>query len=110
MSQVNDFERMIMSADTYLLKFYFSISKDEQARRFTEIKSSPLKRWKMTKVDEEAQALWDEYTRYKERMFEVSNTPESPWVIIQANKKSEARLETVKHVLETLPYSDTKVS
>lgn len=104
MDQVNDFERMIMSDDTYLIKFYFSISKDEQARRFADIKSSPLKRWKMTKVDEDAQGLWDSYTTYKERMFEVSDTPESPWKIIQANRKTEARLESLKHVLKTLPY------
>lgn len=106
MSQVNDFERMIMSADTYLIKFYFSISKDEQARRFTDIKSSPLKRWKMTPVDEAAQGLWDQYTAYKEKMFEVSDTPKSPWKIIQADQKTKARLEAVEHILSALPYKN----
>lgn len=106
MGQVNDFEKMIMSADTYLIKFYFSISKEEQARRFADIKSSTLKRWKMTKVDEDAQRLWDDYTRYKERMFAVSDQPQSPWVIIQANRKTEARLAAVEHLLKVLPYRD----
>ncbi len=103
-SQVNDFERMIQSSETYLIKFYFSISKEEQARRFADIKSSPLKRWKMTPVDEAAQGLWDEYTRYKERMFEVSNTENAPWKVIEADQKTKARLEALRHVLEVLPY------
>lgn len=105
MSQVNDFERMIMSADTFLIKFYFSISKEEQARRFEDIRSSPLKRWKMTPVDEAAQGLWDQYTDYKEKMFEVSDVEESPWKIIQADKKTKARLEAVEHILTQLPYN-----
>ena len=71
MSQVNDFEKMLVQSDTYLIKFYFSITKKEQAKRFREIKENPLKRWKMTPVDERAQALWNDYTRYKEKMFEV---------------------------------------
>ncbi len=104
MTQVNDFERMIQSSDTYLIKFYFSISKEEQARRFTDIKSSPLKRWKMTSVDEAAQGLWDKYTEYKERMFEVSNTENAPWIIIQADQKTKARLDSLKHLLAALPY------
>lgn len=104
MQQVNDFERMIQSADTYLIKFYFSISKEEQARRFADIKSSPLKRWKMTAVDEAAQGLWDEYTRYKERMFEVTDTPNAPWKIIEANQKTKARLEALEHLLSVLPF------
>lgn len=105
MSEVNDFERMIQNADTYLIKFYFSISKNEQARRFADIKSSPLKRWKMTPVDEAAQGLWDEYTRYKEAMFAKTNTENAPWKIIQADQKTSARLEVLEHVLEVLPYT-----
>lgn len=104
MAQVNDFERMIQSSDTYLIKFYFSISKEEQARRFADIKSSPLKRWKMTPVDEASQGLWDEYTRYKERMFAESHTENAPWIIIEANQKTKARLEALDHLLQALPY------
>ncbi|AXG69941.1 polyphosphate kinase 2 (PPK2) [Kordia sp. SMS9] len=104
MTQVNSFEKMLIQSDTYLIKFYFSISKKEQAKRFREIKASPLKRWKMSPVDEKAQALWDEYTLYKEKMFEVTNTKHAPWTIIDANKKSPARLQAIEHILATIPY------
>lgn len=106
MTEVNDFERMIQNADTYLIKFYFSISKQEQARRFADIKGSALKRWKMTPVDEASQELWDEYTRYKERMFAETNTENAPWKIIQADQKTSARLEALEHVLASLPYQE----
>ena len=104
MSQVNDFEKMIIQSDTYLIKFYLSISKKEQAKRFEDIKNNPLKRWKITPVDKRAQALWKNYTDYKERMFKTTNTELAPWNIIDANKKSTARLETIKHILKTIPY------
>ncbi|WP_304236483.1 polyphosphate kinase 2 [Jiulongibacter sediminis] len=104
MGQVNEFEKMIQSADTYLVKLYFSISKEEQAERFEEIKSDPLKRWKITPVDLRAQELWDEYTKYKEKMFAHTNTENAPWVIIKANKKTEARISALSHILETIPY------
>jgi len=104
MSQVNDFENMLIQSDTYLIKFYFSISKTEQAKRFREIKSSPLKRWKMTPVDERAQELWDEYSRYKKKMFKKTDTKVAPWVIINANQKEKARIEAIEHILETIPY------
>ncbi len=104
MNQVNDFEKMLIDSDTYLIKFYFSISKNEQAKRFEEIRKNPLKRWKMTKVDANAQRLWDEYTKYKSLMFEKTNTENSPWMVIEADQKTPARLEAVKHVLATIPY------
>ena len=104
MSQVNDFEHMLVQSDTYLIKFYFSISKSEQAKRFKEIKSSPLKRWKMTPVDERAQELWDEYTRYKKKMFKKTDTKVAPWVIIDADQKEKARIKAIEHILETIPY------
>jgi polyphosphate kinase 2 len=105
MSQVNDFERMLVQSNTYLIKLYFSISKEEQARRFQAIKSDPLKRWKMTPVDEKAQALWDEYTRYEEKMFEQTDTETAPWVRIDANNKFNARLQAISHILEVIPYN-----
>ncbi len=104
MGQVNEFERMIVESDTYFLKFYFSITKEEQARRFAEIKSSPLKRWKMTSVDERAQDLWDEYTKYKEWMFENTNTELCPWIIIEADRKTTARITATEHILAAIPY------
>jgi len=104
MSQVNDFEKMLVQSDTYLIKFYFSITKKEQAKRFKDIKEDPLKRWKMTPVDEKAQALWDEYTRYKKKMFAKTDTETAPWVVIDANKKPAARMKAIKHFLEVIPY------
>lgn len=105
MSQVNQFEKMLVQSNTYLVKFYFSITKKEQARRFKDIKKSPLKRWKMTAVDERAQDLWDSYTQYKKKMFEVTDTEHAPWKIIDANNKTYARLEAIKHILKTIPYT-----
>lgn len=104
MRQVNDFERMVVESGTYLVKFYFSISQQEQAERFKEIKGDPRKRWKITPVDLRAQELWDEYTAYKERMFEATDTQLCPWVVLDANQKSSARLAAVKHILDVIPY------
>ena len=103
-SQVNNFEKMLVQSDTYLIKLYFSITKQEQAKRFLEIKNSPLKRWKMTPVDEKAQGLWDEYTGYKTKMFENTDTEHGPWKIIDANKKTNARMEAIQHILSVIPY------
>ncbi|HMB96938.1 MAG TPA: polyphosphate kinase 2 [Balneolaceae bacterium] len=104
MSQVNDFEKMLIQSNTYLIKFYFSITKEEQARRFKDIRNDPLKRWKMTPVDKKAQSLWDSYTKYKEKMFEVTDTSHAPWIIIDANRKTTARLEATRHILASIPY------
>ena len=105
MSQVNGFEKMLVQSDTYLIKLYFSITKKEQAKRFEEIKNNPLKRWKMTPVDEKAQALWNDYTKYKKKMFKTTNTVVAPWTIIDANKKPTARLQAISHILKVIPYT-----
>ena len=104
MGQVNQFEKMIIESNTYLIKFYFSISKEEQEKRFDEIRKSKLKRWKMSSVDERAQELWDNYTKYKEIMLEQTNTQHAPWIIVEANKKTDARLAAIDHILNTIPY------
>ncbi len=106
MSQVNEFERMIQESGIHLIKFYFSISKEKQAERFAEISQSPLKKWKMSPVDERAQELWNEYTKYKEAMFAKTNIPTAPWIIVQADKKTDARLASTEHILKTIPYPD----
>lgn len=105
MRHVNAFERMLTDSGTYLIKLYFSISKAEQARRFREIKKSPLKRWKMTDVDEQAQDLWDEYTKYKVKVLAKTNTKNAPWTIIKADRKTAARTSAIEHVLQTIPYN-----
>ena len=104
MSQVNEFEKMLVQSNTYLIKFYFSIKKSEQAKRFAEIKRNPLKRWKMTAVDEKAQELWNKYSLYKKKMFQKTNTEIAPWTIIDANQKMKARLKAINHILDTIPY------
>ena len=108
MSQVNDFEKMLIQSDTYVLKLYFSITKAEQAKRFEEILENPLKRWKMTKIDEKAQELWDDYSAYKEKMFKTTDTDYAPWEIIYANQKSQARMNAIKYLLESIPYKESQ--
>lgn len=104
MNQVNDFERMILESGIHLVKIYMSISKGEQAKRFADIKKDPLKQWKMTKLDERAQDLWDTYTEYKNAMFFKTNTKISPWKIIRANRKTDARVNVINHILKMIPY------
>jgi polyphosphate kinase 2 len=104
MNQVNEFERMILESGIYLVKIYMSISKKEQAKRFEDIKNDPLKQWKMSPVDEKAQELWDEYTKYKDAMFEKTHTAQSPWKVIKANRKTEARVNAINHILKSIPY------
>lgn len=105
MDQVNDFERMIIQSGILLVKLYFSITKEEQSMRFEAIKSSPLKKWKFSKVDQNALRLWDDYTEYKRKMFEQTNTDIAPWTIIKANKKTKARIEAIEHILSVIPYN-----
>ena len=104
MNQVNDFEKMILESGIHLVKIYMSISKKEQAKRFADIKGNPLKQWKMTKLDEKAQILWEQYTEYKNAMFQKTNTTISPWKVIRANRKTEARVNVINHVLNSIPY------
>ncbi len=104
LDQVNYFEKMLIESKIHLVKIYMSISKKEQAKRFADIRKNPLKQWKMTKIDEKAQALWDQYTKYKNTMFERTHTEISPWKIIKANRKTEARIEAIRHILNCIPY------
>ncbi len=104
MSQINAFEKMVIDSDTHLVKIYFSITKEEQAKRFEDIKKSALKRWKISPVDERALELWDEYTKYKDAMFKHTNSDAAPWVKIEANKKTHARIEALDYILNNIPY------
>ena len=110
MGQVNDFERMILESGIHLVKIYMSISKKEQAKRFDDLRNDPLKQWKMSPVDERAQELWDEYTKYKQAMFSITDTTTSPWKVIKANRKTEARVNSINHILKSTPYEkDIKI-
>ncbi|MDH4303908.1 MAG: polyphosphate kinase 2 [Nitrospira sp.] len=104
LQQVPEFEHMLYEDGVTIIKFWFSISKDEQARRFEARRQNPLKQWKLSPVDEKAQELWDAYTRCKEEMFSKTHATFSPWIIVQANDKQAARLESLRYVLNLLPY------
>ncbi|WCO02951.1 polyphosphate kinase 2 [Psychroserpens ponticola] len=103
MGQVNEFEKMIQDSGIYLLKLYFSITKKEQERRFKDIISSTIKKWKYSDVDKRALSLWDEYTRYKETMFEKTQK-HAPWKVIKANRKTSARITAFEYILKQIPY------
>jgi len=106
MQQVPEYEHMLYEDGITIVKFWFSISKDEQLERFRSRRINPLKQWKLSPIDEKAQALWDDYTHYKELMFSKTHTSFSPWIIVKSNNKKLARLESIRHVLNVLDYSD----
>jgi polyphosphate kinase 2 len=104
MRQVPEFEHMLFEDGCHVIKFWFSISKEEQERRFYERGKNPLKEWKLSPVDKKGQELWDKYTYYKEHMFSRTHTAYSPWIIIKTNSKKEARLESIRYVLSQFEY------
>ena len=104
MIQVPKFEQMLHEDGIILIKFWFSVTKDEQLRRFKSRIESPLKKWKFSSVDEEGQNKWDLYTQYKDQMFAHTHTTSSPWIIIKTNNKKVARLESLRHVLSRFDY------
>jgi polyphosphate kinase 2 len=103
--QVTEYEHMLYEDGVTLIKFWFSISKEEQKRRFDSRAQNPLKQWKLSPVDAKGQELWDAYTRYKELMFSKTHTSFSPWIIVRANNKKHARLESIRYVLSVLDYA-----
>lgn len=106
MIQVPEFENMLYESGTTLIKFWFSVSKDEQQRRFEKRLNNPLKKWKFSPVDEKGQELWDVFTTYKNQMFSRTHNSFSPWVIIKSNDKQRARLESIKYVLSLFDYDN----
>lgn len=104
MAQVVNFEQMLEKDGIQVIKLWFSISKEEQKVRFENIKSDPLKLWKMSPVDDRALDLWDEYSSYKEDMFLKTNSDYCPWTVVLANTKTKARLAAIKYVLGEVDY------
>ncbi len=104
MVQVPEFEHLLYEDNVHIIKFWFSISKEEQKRRFDARLENPLKRWKFSPVDMKGQELWDRYTYYKEQMFSKTHTNFSPWIIVKTNRKKEARLESMRYVLSQFKY------
>ena len=105
MVQVPEFEHMLYEDGVIIIKFWFSISKEEQLKRFNSRLANPLKQWKFSPVDKEGQKRWNLYTTYKEQMFNKTHTSFSPWIIIKTNNKKEARLESIRYVLSQFEYS-----
>jgi polyphosphate kinase 2 len=102
--EVPEFERMQVNSETILLKFYFSVSKKEQARRFEKRKTDPLKQYKLSPVDEKSQSMWDKYTIAKYSMLLASHTDHAPWTIIRSDNKKQARINCIKHILAQVDY------
>lgn len=110
MLQVPEFEHMLYEDGVVIIKFWFSISKDEQLRRFNSRLANPLKQWKFSPVDKEGQKRWDLYTKYKDKMFEKTHSSFSPWIIIKTNEKKKARLESIRYVLSQFNYDGKRLS
>jgi len=104
LNHVSEFERMLVNSGIILFKFYFSVSKAEQARRFKERKTDPLKQYKLSPVDARSQEMWDKYTVAKYSMLRASHTGTSPWIIIRSDNKKKARINCIKHILSSVQY------
>ncbi len=110
MVQVPGFEHMLYEDGVKIIKFWFSISKEEQKKRMDSRLLNPLKKWKFSPVDQKGQELWDKYTYYKEHMFSKTHSTFSPWIIVKANSKKTARLESMRYVLSQFDYTNTQKS
>lgn len=104
MVQVPEFEHLLYEDNLKIIKFWFSISKEEQKKRFDDRLRNPLKQWKFSPVDVKGQELWEKYTYYKEQMFSKTHTNFSPWIIVKTNDKKQARLESMRYVLSQFDY------
>ncbi|MFZ2888945.1 polyphosphate kinase 2 [Sulfuricurvum sp.] len=108
LNQVSEFEHMLVTSGIILFKFYFSVSKKEQAKRFQERKTDPLKQFKLSPVDARSQALWNQYTSMKYSMLQASHTEHAPWIIIRSDNKKKARINCIKHILSSIQYNSLK--
>jgi polyphosphate kinase 2 len=104
MVQVPEFEHMLYEAGTTIIKFWFSVNKEQQLYRFNRRLKNPLKKWKYSPVDEKGQELWDTFTYYKDQMFARTHNAFSPWVIVKSDNKLRARLEAIRYVLSIFDY------
>lgn len=110
MRQAPEFERNLVRSGVYLIKFWFSVSREEQRRRFKERKVHPLKHWKLSPIDLASLDKWEEYTKAKEAMFFYTDTADAPWTVIKSNCKKRARLNALRYVLHKLPYANKDLS
>ncbi len=106
MRQCPEFERMLVRPGILLFKYWFSVSRQEQRKRFTARETDPLKQWKLSPIDRASMDKWDDYTEAKEAMFFHTDTADAPWTIVKADDKKRARLNCMQHFLASLPYTD----
>ena len=105
---VPEFEQMLVRSGIRLIKYWFSITDEEQQLRFLMRIHDPLKQWKLSPMDLQSRVRWEEYTKAKEEMFARTNIPESPWFIVEGNDKKRARLNCIRHFLEQIPYEEVE--
>ena len=103
---VPEFERMLVGSGIKLIKYWFSITDQEQQLRFLMRIHDPMKQWKLSQIDLKSRVLWEQYTKVKEEMLNRTNIPEAPWFIVEANDKKRARLNCMKHLIEQVPYTE----
>ncbi|MEA3383816.1 MAG: polyphosphate kinase 2 [Campylobacterota bacterium] len=106
MKSVTEFEKDLTRQGTILVKLYFSVTKDEQARRFERRKTDPLRQWKLSEIDVQAQEKWDDFTNTKYEMIKRTHSHNAPWTIIRSNDKHKARLEVLKVILNSMAYEN----
>ena len=104
MKGVVGFEKDLVRQGTILVKLYFSVTKEEQARRFERRKNDPLRQWKLSEVDLQAQERWDDFTNQKYEMLKRTHSNHAPWTVIRSNNKHEARLNAIRTILNSVPY------
>lgn len=109
MRQAPEFERNLVRSGVYVIKFWFSVSRKEQRRRFKEREVHPLKHWKLSPIDLASLDKWDDYTKAKESMFFYTDTADSPWTVIKSDCKKRARLNAMRYILHKLPYSNKEL-
>lgn len=109
MRQAPEFERNLVRSGVYVIKFWFSVGRKEQRRRFKEREVHPLKHWKLSPIDLASLEKWDEYTKAKEAMFFYTDTADSPWTVIKSDCKKRARLNAMRYILHKLPYSNKEL-
>jgi polyphosphate kinase 2 len=110
MRQVPDFERNLVRSGIILIKFWFSVSRDEQKRRFRDRETHPLKQWKLSPIDRASLDKWEDYTRAKEKMFFYTDTSDAPWIVVKSNCKKRARLNAMRYILQRVPYASKNLN
>ena len=105
-NDVPEFERMLVRSGIKLIKYWFSITDQEQQLRFLMRIHDPMKQWKLSPMDLQSRVRWEDYTKVKEEMFERTNIPEAPWFIVEGNDKKRARLNCISHLLRQMPYGE----